>query len=117
MKDIDLIFERLSRSEFRSGFKLKAGELGYLNKRGMDTVLLHASDFIRKRLAPAYPENDGKQTPYGKHPAFVAQHATGTCCRSCLEKWHSIKKGRELSDNQIDYIVSVIEKWLKNQLN
>jgi hypothetical protein len=49
-------------------------------------VQAHAADFIDKRLAPAYPTNDGKQTPMRKHPVFVAQHATGTCGRGCLEE-------------------------------
>ena len=115
--DIDLIFERLSRSRFRSSFSLKTKELSYLNEKGMDEVLLHASDFIRKRIAPADPKNDGKQTPYGKHPVFVAQHATGTCCRNCLEKWHGIEKGKELNEKQVDYIIKVIERWLLNQLD
>lgn len=79
-------------------------------------VLSHASDFIEKRLASALPKNDGKQTPYGKHPVFIAQHATGTCCRGCLEKWHGIRKGKELSEREKSYVVSVIEKWLKKQL-
>ena len=32
-------------------------------------MLAHGSDFIDKRLAPAEPANDGKQTPMRGHPA------------------------------------------------
>ena len=78
----------------------------------METVMMHAADFIDSRIAPAFPKNDGKQTPFGKHPVFTAQHATGTCCRGCLEKWHKIKKGNELNEREKDYILSVIRKWL-----
>lgn len=77
-------------------------------------VLAHAAEFIDKRLAPAYTANDGKQTPMRKHPVFVAQHATATCCRGCLEKWHAIPKGRELSAEEKQYVVNVIRRWLES---
>lgn len=113
MGDLDKLFEKLSRSKFRSGFKLKAADIEYINNRGMATIGQHARDFINKRLAPAEPKNDGRQTPTKGHPVFIAQHATGTCCRKCLAKWHSIKVGIELSGDQIDYIVAVIMRWIK----
>ncbi len=110
---IDGVFERLAGSEFRSSFKLKDKELWYLSEKGMDTIMLHAVDFINIRIAPAFPVNDGKQTPFGKHPVFVAQHATATCCRNCIEKWHGMKKGKELNSKQKSYILSVIKRWLE----
>ena len=77
--------------------------------------MAHAADFVEKRLAPAYPDNDGKQTPMRNHPVFVAQHATATCCRGCLEKWHAITKGRELSPEEKRYVIDVIRHWLEFQ--
>lgn len=68
-----------------------------------------------KRLAPSEPQNDGKQTPMRGHPVFVAQHATATCCRGCLEKWHNIPKGRELTAQEQDYVVDVILQWIDRQ--
>ncbi len=98
MSDLDDVFERLQRSPFRRKFRLWEAERDYLSRKGLDVVLDHGRDFITKRLAPAYPANDGKQTPMRNHPVFVAQHATATCCRGCLEKWHAIPKGRELTE-------------------
>lgn len=49
------------------------------------------------------------------HPVFIAQHATATCCRGCIEKWHKIPKKIELSDNQQKYLVSIIMEWIKHQ--
>ena len=86
------LWKRLSQSKFRSSFTLKANDRHYVLEKGMDTVRSHATDFVRDRLAPAEPKNDGKQTPMRGHPVFIAQHATGTCCRSCLEKWHHIPR-------------------------
>ena len=81
----------------------------------METILVHARQFIESRLAAAEPANDGRQTPMRNHPVFIAQHATGTCCRGCLQKWHRIAKGRPLTEAEIDYIVGVIERWLSRQ--
>lgn len=112
MRDVEEILEGLKKSEFRRGVRLGRKESDYLGSKGMETVLEHAADFIRKRLAPARPANDGKQTPWRNHPVFVAQHATATCCRGCLEKWHEIPQQRELTEEEQRYIVAVIGGWL-----
>jgi hypothetical protein len=115
MRDREDLFEALGRSPFRSRFRLRGKELLYLRQKGLETILDHARQFITDRLAPAEPANDGKQTPMRNHPVFIAQHATGMCCRGCLEKWHRISKGRPLSPEEIDYVIGVIEHWLRLQ--
>lgn len=110
---INAKLDSLSRSKFRSSFYLRKKEKEYIDKNGLDKVREHAYDFIKKKLAPTYPENDGAQTPMKNHPVFIAQHATGTCCRGCLEKWHKIPKCVELTDNQINYVVAIIMEWIK----
>jgi hypothetical protein len=117
MRDLDGLFEAFARSDFRRRFRLRGREAAYLRDKGLDTVLVHARQFIESRLAPAEPANDGRQTPMRNHPAFIAQHATATCCRGCLEKWHHIPKGRSLSQPEIDYVVAVIGRWLQRQAN
>lgn len=116
MKDLDTVFPALSRSIFRRRFRLGEKDLAYLRDRGLDVVLEHARDFVRKRLAPAHPARDGKQTPYRGHPVFVGQHATGTCCRGCLQKWHAIPKGRPLSAEEEEHVVRALERWLRAEL-
>jgi len=100
MKDMDLVFAELAKSPFRRRFRLGAQERAYLEQKGLRTVLEHARDFIDRRLAPANPANDGKQTPFRGHPVFVAQNATATCCRSCLAKWHGIPRGHSLDEGE-----------------
>jgi hypothetical protein len=113
MNDLDVLFEKLAKSRFRSRFKLDGKELEYLNSKGISIILEHGRDFIDTRLAPANPQNDGKQTPMRNHPIFIAQHATATCCRGCLQKWHQIpNKDHELSQQERDYVISVLERWL-----
>jgi hypothetical protein len=116
MRNLDELSSALARSSFRSRFRLRKGELEYLRKKGMDVILTHAAKFIENRLAPAEPENDGKQTPMRNHPVFVAQHATATCCRGCLEKWHGIPRGRLLTAEERTYVVRVIARWLAKSL-
>jgi len=110
------IFSSLNKSKFRSSFRLKGRELEYFKSNGIDEILSHARDFINTRLTPADIPNDGKQTPFRNHPVFIAQHATATCCRGCLQKWHGIEKGKRLSNEEVDHVITVIEKWLKNQV-
>ena len=109
------IFERLAKSKFRSRFKLRDKEKQYIQEKGLEKIRSHAEDFISKRLAPADISNDGKQTPMRGHPVFIGQHATATCCRGCLEKWHKIPKGRNLTDVEQKYIVDIIMEWIKRQ--
>ncbi len=113
----DDIFKKLSKSEFRSRFKLKEKDRKYFDEKGFDVIKSHAEDFIKKRIAPAYIPNDGKQTPTKGHPVFTAQHATATCCRSCINKWHKFPKDVELSEKQQEYLVDLIMEWLKRQVN
>jgi hypothetical protein len=94
MKDVPEVLDNLQASKFRRSVRLHRKEKEYLNQKGLETILKHAADFVEKRLAPAAPANDGKQTPRRNHPVFIARHATATCCRGCLEKWHDIPKGR-----------------------
>ena len=115
MRDIDELFAALGRSKFRSRFRLAGKESEYFQQKGLDTILEHARDFITERLADANPANDGKQTPMKNHPVFIAQHATGTCCRKCLAKWHDIPTGKPLTEEQVDYIVEVLKRWLVEQ--
>lgn len=111
------LFLRLGKSNFRSKFKLSQKDKIYIEEKGIETIESHARDFIANRLVSAFPNNDGKQTPMRGHPVFVAQHATATCCRGCLEKWHKIIQGKELSDRQQEYIVKVIMTWVEQKYN
>ena len=110
------LFQRLGQSEFRSSFSLKSNDRHYVREKGMDVVRRHAQDFIGKRLAPAAPANDGRQTPMRGHPVFVDQHATATCCRGCLAKWHGIAEGAALSETEQAYLVDVIMEWITRQM-
>lgn len=107
----------LTASRFRQSFHLRKKDYQYIQDKGMPIIVQHALDLIHSRLAPAHIPNDGKQTPMRGHPVFLAQHATGTCCRSCLKKWHHIEPGMMLTEKQQKYIVALIMAWIQKQVS
>ena len=106
---------RLSRSRFRSRFGLSGADRAYVARTGWETLRAQAEKIVRERLAPARPRNDGRQTPMRGHPVFVAQHATATCCRGCLFKWHGIPPGRPLSDAEVVRVVDFLLAWIREK--
>jgi len=112
VRDIHEVFNALQRSAFRSRFQLRRRERLNLQEHGLERVMEHARGFVNQRLAPAKPINDGRQTPMRGHPVFIAQHATATCCRSCLERWHHIMRDRPLHEAEVEYILQVVRLWL-----
>lgn len=110
------IFIKLSKSKFRSSFHLKQKDILYIKEKSLKKIEEHAYDFINKRLKDVSNIKDGKQTPMKGHPVFIAQHATATCCRECLCKWHHIPKNKILNESEIKYIVDIIMNWIKREL-
>ena len=111
------ILDRLSKSKFRSSFHLKDKDILYIEDKGINKIRNHAYDFVTKRLADTSNVTDGKQTPMKGHPVFIAQHATGTCCRRCLEKWHYISKNKNMTEDDIKYVVDIIMSWIEKEYN
>ena len=112
MQTIDQALDKLEKSKFRSSFRLTEKEREYIKEKGMDVIRSHAEDFVRQKLAPADPENDGAQTPMHGHPVFKAMHATGCCCRGCLYKWYKVPQHKELTQSQQEKIVNLLMAWI-----
>ena len=113
---IEEALDRLAQSKFRGSFHLTAKDRAYIEEKGLDTIRVHAQDFVRTRLAPAVIKNDGKQTPMRGHPVFVAQHACACCCRGCLNQWYRVEKGKELTPLQQEKIVNLMMAWIQREL-
>lgn len=105
--------EKLAEAGRLEKFVLGEPEQEYITSRGMDILRLHATDFVNKRLAPAHPKNDGRQTPTKGHPVFIAQHACGCNDRTSLQHFYGIEKGRALTKQEVDSIVDVLLKWIE----
>ena len=116
MRTVADTFMRLGQSDFRSRFHLSEVDKDYVREKGLDTIRIHAKDFVSVRLAPASPENDGKQTPMRGHPVFIAQHACACCCRGCLEKWYRVRQGIYLTGGQQERIVNLLMAWIEKEI-
>ncbi len=116
MPNINETLLKLKKSDFRARFHLTEKDKVYIAEKGMDTIRKHAEEFVRNRLSPAHPPNDGKQTPMRGHPVFVAQHACACCCRGCLEKWYRVSQGKELTKIQQEKIVNLLMCWIKQEI-
>jgi hypothetical protein len=118
LQELDAKLDAIGAQRFRAKFHLAPGsrDRSIAMVRGPTAMKAHAHDLIAKRLAPAQPRNDGRQTPYRGHPVFVAQHATGTCCRTCLAKHHAIPTGHDLTADERDRVVAVICRWIAREL-
>ena len=114
---MDELLDRIHAQPFRAKFRLRGRDRGLAQLHGPTRLRQHPHELIAKRLAPAFPDKDGNQTPYRGHPVFGAQHATATCCRSCLRKNHGIEQGRELTAAERDYVVDVICRWIERELD
>lgn len=109
--------QKLASSKFRNSFHLKTKDISYIREKNLLTIEKHARELIEKRLAPRDIPNDGKQTPMRGHPVFIAQHATATCCRECVHKWHHIEKNKELTEQEKNFVVALIIFWIEKELN
>ena len=111
----ELAFARLRKSKFRSRFHLSEADRKYIAEKGLETIRRHCEDFVRTRLAPAAPPNDGKQTPMRGHPVFKAQHACACCCRGCLAKWWRVPQGVEIPAERQQGIVDFLMAWIERE--
>ena len=117
MNSTDAAFLKLANSKFRSRFRLSDADRQYIANKGIATIRRHCEDFIRIRLAPADPLNDGRQTPMRGHPVFKAQHACACCCRDCLCKWWKVPKGIPIPPERQSRIVDFLMAWIARQLS
>ena len=113
IKNSCVMLDNLSKSKFRNSFHLNKRMKEYVNEKGIEVIRRHAYEIINKRLRPSVIPNDGKQTPMRQvHPVFISQHACACCCRGCLWKWYKIPKERELTNDEVDYIVDILISWI-----
>jgi hypothetical protein len=75
-----------------------------------------ATNIVRKKIGKALNYREGYQTPKtGNEIIHYAQHATATCCRKCLEYWHNIKEGRDLTEGEIKFCTDLIMLFINDR--
>jgi hypothetical protein len=96
----------------------------FLDQTAMDKALRKgrgglgeaAAKRLRSSVGKAKPFRDGTQTPLSGNAIYYAQHATASCCRTCIEYWHGIPKGHELTDDELSYLHSLIMEFIDERL-
>jgi len=121
VKDANYIFESLNKELIRKVFstiiveekaiesakKLSREELRKLVKKTLHTRIGKYNSYI-----------DSRQTPLGKDDIVnYAQHATGTCCRECLEAWHNIPKEQELTNTQLEFCTDLTMIYIDEKIS
>lgn len=88
-------------------------------KRGKIAVLEKARHIISSKIAKIpVGHYDYLGTPKkGGEIVNYAQHATATCCRKCLERWHNIDQTHVLTKEEIEYCVGLIEYYIDDRIS
>jgi hypothetical protein len=81
----------------------------------MEAIRRHATELIARRVARRAGEGRARGA-VPRAPRLRRQHATAACCRTCLERWHEMPRGRELSADEQAYVVGVICRWVERQI-
>jgi Domain of unknown function (DUF4186) len=88
----------------------------HARRKGRILLTAAATKRIRSSVARAEPVRDGQQTPLSGNILYYAQHATACCCRTCMEYWHDIPKGRELADAEVQYFAELMMRFVAERM-
>lgn len=112
-------FKRLRREYIRHHFwhvELDQKALNYAKRKGKTSL----KEAVRRRLHTSVGAGtdawDGRQTPKENNPIFYAQHATATCCRKCMEKWHNVSRDEPLEEKDLEYFARLVDLYLDERL-
>jgi hypothetical protein len=111
MMKTELIRHKYWHVDIHQGMSNNARRKGWINLR------VEIDKRLQKALAPAHPPREGIQTPFKTNNVIhYAQHATATCCRKCVEEWHGIPRGRDMTKEEIAYCATLITLYIEERL-
>lgn len=117
--DRDYLLDALSKELIRHHFlhlPLDEKASTHALRKGREGLHDAALSRLRSSVGKAQPFRDGTQTPMAGNAIYYAQHATASCCRTCIEYWHGIPKGRELSAEELGYLHELVVSYLDERL-
>ena len=104
-------FWHLNLSEYAANYAVRKGKTALRNAVGHQ---------LKKAIGSPNHPRQGRQTPReNSRTATVihyAQHATATCCRACLEEWHGVECGADLTTAQLKYLTDLVMKYVDVKL-
>ena len=90
--------------------------VNHARRKGKGGMRVAVEKRFRKYVGPSEPAFDGRQTPTSGNAIYYAQHATASCCRKCIEEWHGIPQGQELTDQEITYLTDLAMLYIDERL-
>lgn len=121
LSDVQYTFAALKHELIRHYFwhvEIDQKAINHARRKGKTGMRVAAEKRIRKSVGPAEPLYDGRQTPKENsgNAIYYAQHATACCCRKCMEYWHNIPLGRELTEQEIGYFTDLVMLYVEERL-
>jgi hypothetical protein len=119
LDDVDHTFSELRLELIRHHFwhvEIDQGARDHALRKGAEKLLASVPSRIASAVGGATPFRDGQQTPFRGNSLYYAQHATASCCRTCIEYWHGIEKDRELTAEEQEYLVNLVQLYLRERL-
>jgi hypothetical protein len=124
LEDLDHTFESFKKEMIRHFFwhvPLGAKAVNHARRKGKAGLRSGVRHHLESTIAPAKPFHDGFQTPMpvpeeatSMYP--YAQHATASCCRTCLEYWHGIPKDRALTAEETTYLTELVCRYIEDRI-
>ncbi len=119
LADIGHTFEALKYELIRHHYwhvDIDQRAINHALRKGSIKMKAATENRLRKSVGAAQPIRDGYQTPREGNVIYYAQHATASCCRKCMEEWHGIPLGQELTDDQIAYLTNLAMLYIEERL-
>ena len=123
LSDVTYTFDALKYEMIRHHFwhiPLSQKAVRYALRKGCTGLSKTILKQIRRLVGSASPAYDGRQTPRETSPRanaiHYAQHATASCCRTCIKEWHGIPHGRELNNREIFYLSELAILYLLERI-
>jgi hypothetical protein len=119
LNDVEYTFNCLKCEYIRHQYWHKELDVYAVNqakRRGRGKMPQYAENRIKNSVAAAQPRREKRQTPVDGDILYYAQHATATCCRSCMEVWHGIPQGVELTEKQVQFCTALLMKYVDERM-
>lgn len=89
------------------------------SKLNVDEMRLKVIKILSKKINKKKLEiyRDGTQTPKGKDIISLGQHATGTCCRKCIEEWYGIDRNKIMRYKEINFLAEIIMVYIMQKIS
>jgi hypothetical protein len=121
IQDVEYTVESLKKEWIRHKYwfheSINIRAVNRARRKGVLGTQLAAEKILTRGVGPAFPYRDGHQVPYESADIVnYARHATAACCRKCIEYWHGVPTGREMTPDEIGYLVKLVMKYVDYKL-